>query len=74
MHQFQGFGIHDHWLLYFTYEQITHGLCNDHHLCELTFLYEQEKEEWAKRMKGLLIYEKNEVERHLEQGALPQEI
>ena len=71
---FQGIGIHDHWFPYFTYEQITHGLCNAHHLRELTFIHEQEKEDWAKRMKDLLIFAKNEVERHLKQGALPQEI
>jgi transposase len=71
---FQGVGIHDHWFPYFTYKQITHALCNAHHLRELTFIQEQEKENWAKRMKELLIFAKNEVERHLEQGALPQEI
>ena len=72
--RFQGIGIHDHWFPYFAYEEITHGLCNAHHLRELTFIHEQEKEDWAKRMKDLLIYAKNEVERHLEQGVLPQEI
>lgn len=72
--KFQGTGIHDHWFPYFAYEQITHGLCNAHHLRELTFIHEQEKEEWAKRMKDLLIYAKNEVERYLDQGSLPQEI
>lgn len=71
---FQGIGIHDHWFPYFTYKQITHGLCNAHHLRELTFIHEQEKEDWAKRMKDLLIFAKNEVERYQEQGALPQEI
>ena len=72
--RFQGVGIHDHWFPYFAYEQITHGLCNAHHLRELTFIHEQEKEDWAKRMKDLLIFAKNEVERHLEQGELPQEV
>lgn len=71
---FQGTGIHDHWFPYFAYEQMTHGLCNAHHLRELTFIHEQEKEDWAKRMKDLLIFAKTEVEKHLEQGALPQEI
>lgn len=71
---FQGIGIHDHWFPYFAYEQIIHGLCNAHHLRELTFIHEQEKEDWAKRMKNLLISAKNEVDRNLEQGALPQEI
>lgn len=70
---FQGIGIHDHWFPYFAYEQITHGLCNVHHLRELTFIHEQEKEDWAKRMKDLLLFAKNEVESHLEQGALPEE-
>jgi len=72
--QFQGIGVHDHWFPYFTYEQITHGLCNVHHLRELTFIHEQEKEVWAQRMKGLLVLAKNEVEKYLEQGKLPQEV
>jgi len=72
--QFQGTGIHDHWFPYFAYEQITHGLCNAHHLRELTFIHEQEREEWAGRMKDLLIFAKNEVEKHLDLGELPQEI
>ena len=72
--RFQGVGIHDHWFPYFAYEQITHGLCNAHHLRELTFIHEQEKEDWAKQMKELLIFAKNEVERHPEQGRLPQEV
>ncbi len=71
---FQGIGIHDHWSPYFAYEQITHGLCNAHHLRELTFIYEQEKESWAQQMKDLLIFAKNEVERHLDLGWLSQTI
>lgn len=35
--RFQGIGVHNHWFLYFAYEQMTHGLCNVHHLRELTF-------------------------------------
>jgi len=72
--RFQGVGIHDHWFPYFAYQQITHGLCNAHHLRELTFIHEQEKEDWAKRMKDLLVFAKNEVKRHLGQGELPQGI
>jgi transposase len=71
---FQGIGIHDHWFPYFTYTQIRHGLCNAHHLRELMFIHEQEKEEWAMRMKDLLISAKNEVESYQEQHALPQEV
>jgi len=72
--RFKGIAVHDHWFPYFAYEQVTHGLCNAHHLRELTFIHEQEKEDWAKRMKDLLIFAKNEVERHLDQGKLPQEV
>ena len=71
---FNGIGIHDHWSSYFTYKDITHGLCNVHHLRELTFIYEHEKENWAKRMQDLLVFAKNEVEQHLEQHTLPQNI
>jgi transposase len=71
---FQGVGIHDHWFLYFAYTQIRHGLCNTHHLRELTFIYEQEKEDWAGRMKDLLIFAKDEVEKHLDKEILPQQV
>ncbi len=69
--RFQGIAIHDHWFPYFGYEQITHGLCNTHHLRELRFIYEQEKEEWAKQMMNLLIFTKNTIEHNLEYGELP---
>lgn len=72
--RFQGIAIHDHWFPYFAYKQIDHGLCNAHHLRELTFIYEQEKEEWAKRMYDLLILADKEAERHAERGALSPEI
>jgi transposase len=68
---FQGCGIHDHWFPYFAYKQVTHGLCNAHHLRELIFIHEQEKEDWAKQMKDLLIFAKNEIEKHSEQQTLP---
>lgn len=68
--QFKGVAVHDHWFPYFTYEQMEHGLCNTHHLRELSFIHEEEKEDWAKQMKGLLILAKDEVEKCLEQGVL----
>lgn len=52
---FKGTAVHDHWKSYFTYEGCRHGLCNAHHLRELTFLEEVEKEPWAKTMKALLL-------------------
>ena len=72
--RFRGIGIHDHWIPYFSYQQITHGLCNTHHLRELTFIHEQKKEEWARKMKDLLILAKDEVKKHLDNRALPYEV
>lgn len=70
---YRGIAIHDHWFPYFSFQQLRHGLCNAHHLRELTFIYEQEKEEWAKQMFDFLIATKNEVEKHSEQGVLSSE-
>jgi transposase len=61
---FKGIGIHDHWFPYFSYTQMQHGLCNAHHLRELTFIHEEKKEEWAKKMKDLLIFANQEVEKN----------
>jgi len=52
---FRGMAIHDNWKPYFAYAQIKHGLCNAHHLRELIFIHEQEKEEWALKMKDHLL-------------------
>jgi len=60
--QFQGTAIHDHWAPYFSFDQIKHGLCNAHHLRELTYIHEQEKEAWALKMKDLLLSAKKVVD------------
>lgn len=70
---FQGIGVHDHWFPYFTYRQVKHSLCNAHHLRELTFIYEQEKEAWAKRMYDFLIFANRQVDAHFDRGAFPPE-
>jgi transposase len=72
--KFEGNAIHDHWFPYFAYAQLVHGLCNAHHLRELTFIHEEEGELWAKSMKDLLILTKQEVERYQERGSLPQAV
>jgi len=51
--KFTGILCHDHWKPYYTYD-CTHSLCNAHHLRELTSVWEQDNQKWAKRMKELL--------------------
>ena len=72
--KFEGVGVHDHWFPYFSFKQLKHSLCNTHHLRELTFIYEQKNEKWAKRMYDLLIATNKEVEKHVLQEELPGEI
>ena len=74
LQKYQGIAVHDHWFPYFAYNQMKHGLCNAHHLRELIFVHEQEKEAWAKRMHDLLILANKEVDKHVELKTLPPEI
>lgn len=50
---FNGTLCHDHWKPYYRYECL-HSLCNAHHIRELTFASEQDKQKWAESMKELL--------------------
>jgi len=52
--RFQGRAIHDHWSPYFAYD-CAHGLCNAHHLRELTYIEERFNQPWAQDMKALLV-------------------
>ena len=47
--------IHDHWKPYFTYQNCLHALCNQHHLRELKFLYEEHQDNWAQEMSCFLL-------------------
>ncbi len=52
--EFIGRLIHDHWKSYFSFDCL-HGLCNTHHLRELLFIFEEEKQAWAGDMMKLLL-------------------
>jgi len=71
--KFSGSAVHDHWFPYFAYDQVTHGLCNAHHLRELTFVHEQEKEEWAGELKQYLLKARKIVEANAARGCLAEE-
>lgn len=47
--------IHDHFKPYFTYNGCLHALCNEHHLRELKFLYEEHQEAWAEQLSRFLL-------------------
>ena len=53
--RFTGTAVHDHWKPYYTFDDCSHGLCNAHHLRELTFVHEVVGQGWAKLMKDLLL-------------------
>jgi transposase len=50
---FRGVLCHDHWKPYYQYG-VSHALCNAHHLRELERAWEQDKQQWAKKMADLL--------------------
>jgi len=51
---FNGVLCHDHWKPYYTYTGCLHALCNAHHLRELERAWEQDGQQWAKKLKALL--------------------
>jgi transposase len=50
---FKGTLCHDHWKPYYKFN-CTHALCNAHHLRELTRAWEQDGQQWAKKLINLL--------------------
>jgi transposase len=64
---FEGVSVHDGWRSYWRYA-CQHALCNVHHLRELTFLYEEQHQDWAGQMKTLLLDIKTAVEQARAEG------
>lgn len=69
---FKGRAIHDHWKPYFNYA-CHHGLCNAHHLRELTYHEEQYSQAWCKNMKMCLLNIKDEVDKRKFSGYMELE-
>ena len=53
--KFTGTCIHDALATYFTYSNCIHGLCNEHHGRDLTYLAEEHQQIWAHEMHTLLL-------------------
>lgn len=68
---FHGVLVHDHWKPYYRYQEMTHTLCNAHHLRELQRAYEQDNQQWAKEMIDLLLEMNTEVDASID-NALSQ--
>ncbi len=67
----RGIMVHDHWKPYFTMENVSHGLCNAHHLRELRAAREIDGEEWAAWMALLLRRMHKITQRHIFEGTKP---
>jgi transposase len=65
---FAGRAIHDAWSPYAFYG-CEHGLCNAHHLRELTYLVEREEQEWAAELIEVLVLAYRRVEEARAAGA-----
>lgn len=48
--------VHDHWKAYYQLKDVSHSLCNQHHLRELKAIIDYDKEAWAKKMQRFLRF------------------
>ena len=66
---FKGTAIHDFWRSYLDYD-CSHGLCNAHHIRELTYFHEELNQKWAEKMIRFLCKLKDEVDEAKIRGQL----
>jgi len=59
---YTGISKHDGLKAYFKYTNCRHSLCNDHHLRELKWVIENERQTWAQQMYDLLLDAKAAVD------------
>jgi transposase len=60
---FRGRAIHDSLSAYYKYQDCDHGLCNVHHLRDLTAVVENNQQLWASRFIWFLLSAKQQVEK-----------
>ena len=65
--EFQGVAVHDFWASYLGYD-CDHALCNAHLLRELTFVWEECRQKWAKLLIDALLRWKKTVQRAADKG------
>jgi hypothetical protein len=71
---YTGIAKHDFWKAYFKYVDCGHSLCNDHHLRELTWVIESERQVWAQQMYDLLLEIRSVVNEAKENSKLRLEL
>jgi len=73
---YKGVAVHDFWKPYFTYEELVHSLCNEHHSRELRAMFENYEQTWAQKMRQLLFHIKQVVDEYKDndKSELPVEL